>query len=44
VTRERIRQIITKAILKEIGTKVQEGFEINIEEFFKGEKVSRSFI
>lgn len=38
LSRERIRQIIKKAIMKEVGAKLNEGFEIDVEEALKGEK------
>lgn len=39
LTRERIRQIISKVVLKEAAAKVQSGFDIDVGEFFKGEKL-----
>jgi len=41
LTRERIRQIITRGILREIANKVNEGFEIDVQEFLKQEKNQR---
>jgi ribosomal protein S14/DNA-binding CsgD family transcriptional regulator len=38
VTRERIRQIISRAILREAARKMNEGFEIDVEEFLRQEK------
>ncbi len=38
LTRERIRQIITIGILREIAEKIDQGFEIDIEEVLKQEK------
>ena len=38
ITRERARQIITKAIFREISRKMDEGLEIDVEEFLKDEK------
>ena len=38
LTRERIRQIIIKAILREVVGKVDEGLEIDVEEFLKYER------
>lgn len=40
VTRERIRQISLKATLKEIGAKIKDGFEIDVNEYMKGEKLT----
>ncbi len=40
VTRERVRQIVKKAISKEISSKQLEGFEIDADEFLKQEKNS----
>ncbi len=42
ITRERVRQIITKAILREIANKVNEGFEIDVQEYFRYEKNQRN--
>lgn len=39
LTRERIRQIITKAIFREIAAKINEGLEIDVGEFLKQEKI-----
>lgn len=48
LTRERARQLIRKAILKEIGVKMQDGFEMDIQEVFNSEKTAnyraRNFI
>lgn len=38
LTRERVRQIITRAIFRELSKKMEEGFEIDIEEFLLQEK------
>ncbi len=38
ITRERVRQIIRKAMLKLVGAKLQDGFDIDINEFLKGER------
>ncbi len=38
LTRERIRQIISRAILREVAKKVNEGFEIDVKEFLLQEK------
>lgn len=38
VTRERIRQIVFKVNMKEIGAKSKDGFEIDANEYIKGEK------
>jgi len=40
LTRERIRQIVFKVNLKEIATKTKDGFEMDIEEYIKGEKLT----
>lgn len=40
VTRERIRQIVFKVNLKEIGAKTNDGFEIDPNEYIKGEKMA----
>ena len=40
VTRERIRQIAFKAMLKEVGIKIKAGYEIDINEYMKGEKIT----
>lgn len=38
VTRERVRQIAFAAMLKEVGSKTKLGFEIDVDEYLKGEK------
>lgn len=38
VTRERVRQIIRRAIFREIAKKINEGFEIDVGEFLRQEK------
>lgn len=38
ITRERVRQIVQKAMLKELAGKVDDGYTINIEEYIKAEK------
>ncbi len=40
LSRERVRQIIKKAILKEVGTKVRDGFEMDVQEVFSNERTS----
>jgi len=40
VTRERIRQIVMKTALKKISQKAAEGFEIDADEYVKGEKLA----
>lgn len=40
VTRERIRQIVIKTAMKKISQKAAEGFEIDAEEYVKGEKLT----
>jgi hypothetical protein len=42
VTRERVRQIAFKAMLKQVGARVQEGFEMDADEFIKGEKMAHN--
>jgi len=41
VTRQRIGQIVRRALLREVAEKVKDGFYINIEEFLKQEKSKR---
>lgn len=38
ITRERVRQIVQKAMLKELAGRVEDGYTINIEEYIKAEK------
>lgn len=40
ITRERVRQLIKKAILKEVGKKINDGFEMDIREVFNNEKTA----
>lgn len=42
VTRERIRQIVFKVNLKEAGVKNKDGFEIDFNEYIKGEKIAHT--
>jgi len=39
LTRERVRQIVLKAALKEVGNKVMSGFEIDAHEYIRGLKL-----
>ncbi|MFA6486129.1 MAG: helix-turn-helix domain-containing protein [Candidatus Magasanikbacteria bacterium] len=43
VTTQRISQIIIKAVTKEVKAKIREGFDIDIEESIKGEKIAHNF-
>ncbi len=40
LTRERIRQIVLKVNMKEVGVKAKDGFEIDFNEYLKGEKLA----
>jgi hypothetical protein len=40
LTRERVRQLIKKALLKEVGKKINDGFEMDIEEVLNSEKIA----
>lgn len=42
LTRERIRQIVLRAVFREIEEKEKEGFEIDAEEFLRQERLKRS--